>query len=81
MTSTPILTVHKQAYYVPTSVIGTDEQGRTLVACPFCGDEAYVEADGRVVCSGWAAVQTYLQAAVDWAATQFEREFERECAT
>lgn len=44
------------------NVLGTDEQGRTLVQCPSrgCGDTAYIDADGRVVCPTGEAVSAYL---------------------
>ncbi len=51
--------VNKLTAIIPTSVLGTDEEGRTLVRCPTCGDTATVQADGRIICpldeaiSGW----------------------------
>lgn len=45
-------TVKKVGYAVTMPILGTDEQGRTLVQCPNrgCGDTAYIAEDGRVVC-------------------------------
>jgi len=46
----PKITVLRPVYWVPVSVIGTDEHGRTLIICPHCSDHAYIAEDGRVVC-------------------------------
>lgn len=59
----PQITVTKQTYTLPTTVLGKDDQGRTLVACPFCGDEAAVEQDGRVACPTGQAIQRMLDEA------------------
>jgi hypothetical protein len=43
------------------SVVGKDDQGRTVVICPCCHEEAYVDpADGRVVCSFREAMEAFL---------------------
>jgi len=52
--------VHKLTAIVPTSVLGTDEQGRTLVRCPECGETATVQDDGRITCSLHEAISEQL---------------------
>jgi hypothetical protein len=42
--------VYKASYVVPTSIVGTDEQGRTLVTCPSCHEPAPVLEDGTIAC-------------------------------
>lgn len=61
------LTVQRVSYYVQTSLLGTDEHGRTLVVCPSpgCGDTAYVDADGRIVCPTGEAISSFLAEAYD----------------
>lgn len=46
--------------YVQASVIGTDDQGRTIILCPIHRDEAYVEPDGRVVCPTQDAIDAVI---------------------
>lgn len=58
-------TVLKAVYELPASVVGQDDQGRTLVVCPQCSGAAHVEPDGRVVCEDWAPIQGYFTAALD----------------
>lgn len=45
---------------VMASIIGTDDQGRTIIICPVHHDEAYVEPDGRVVCPMQDAMNAFL---------------------
>lgn len=47
------------------AVLGTDEQGRTIILCPIHHDEAYVEPDGRVVCPTQDALDAFLVSATD----------------
>lgn len=63
----PQITVHKQSHYLPTSILGKDGQGRTLVACPFCGDEAYVDPDrgNMVICPTGDAMRQLLDSAME----------------
>lgn len=52
--------VEKLACLVPTSVLGTDEQGRMLVACPTCHEPAPVLADGTIACPLGEAIGDFL---------------------
>lgn len=63
----PPITVRKIAYQVPVEVLGTDEQGRTLVRCPSrgCGEPAYIAEDGHVVCTVGEAYSAFLSDAMD----------------
>lgn len=58
----PEITVKKYAHYVPATILGKDEHGRTLIMCPSrgCGDTATIMEDGRVVCPTDEAMQEYL---------------------
>ena len=49
--------------YVQASIIGTDDQGRTIILCPIHHDEAYVEPDGRVVCPTQDAMDAVIHSA------------------
>lgn len=62
MTDEPKITVRRAVYWAPVSVIGTDEQGRTLIVCPHCYDDAYIAEDGRVVCPLGEATNRALEA-------------------
>lgn len=59
--------VRKIAHKIPVNVIGTDDQGRTLVQCPSrgCGDIAYIADDGRLVCPSGEAIEEFLRDHVD----------------
>lgn len=61
----PEIIVQKATYSVPVSVTGVDEMGRTTIICPHCREDAYIEADGRVVCSMWQPAESFLAAAYD----------------
>jgi hypothetical protein len=54
--------VHKMAYAVPVTVLGHDNQGRTLVRCPSrgCGETATVLDDGCVSCPVGEAEDSFL---------------------
>jgi hypothetical protein len=56
----PELTARKVSYLQPVSTVGTDAQGRTVVICPHCSDEAVIEADGRIVCPTGEAIDGIL---------------------
>lgn len=58
------LLVREIAYYQPMSIVGTDDQGRTVVVCPSCHDEAYLAEDGRVVCAFGEAQEAFLRDAL-----------------
>lgn len=62
MTDEPNITVRRIDYWTPTSVIGTDEHGRTLIVCPHCHDDAYIAEDGLVVCPTGEAINRVLGA-------------------
>lgn len=59
--------VKKIGYVMPVNVIGTDDQGRTLIQCPArgCGDTAHIAEDGRLVCPSGDAITEYLRAIID----------------
>lgn len=38
------------AHQMPVTVVGTDDQGRTVVMCPIHLEAAPVDADGRIRC-------------------------------
>jgi len=50
------------SYFTPVSVLGTDDDGRTLVRCPECGEDATVQDDGRIACPLGDAVNAKLRA-------------------
>ena len=56
------LTVRRLVYWAPVSVVGRDDQGRTVVICPHCHDDAYIDEDGRVVCPTGEATNRLLEA-------------------
>jgi hypothetical protein len=56
------IAVWSAGYWVPASIIGTDEQCRTLIICPHCSDHAYIAEDGRVVCPLGEATNRLLEA-------------------
>jgi len=57
-------------WYVTVSVVGTDEQGRTLVLCPFCHERAHIDPDdGRIACPTGDSLQTFLDDALKWLVT------------
>jgi hypothetical protein len=62
MPDEPEITVRRVSYWQPVSVIGTDDQGRTLIVCPHCSDDAYIAEDGRVVCPLGEATNRLLEA-------------------
>lgn len=55
--------IKKYGHIMQVNVIGTDDQGRTLVVCPSpgCGDTAYIDDDGRLVCPTGEAINEYLR--------------------
>lgn len=55
--------IKKISYVAPVNVIGTDDDGRTLVMCPDCGDTAHLADDGRLVCPTGEAIGEYLRIA------------------
>lgn len=59
--------IKKYGYVMPVTVIGIDDQGRTLVVCPSrgCGDTAYIAEDGRLVCPSGDAITEYLRGVVE----------------
>ena len=67
-------TPKKIGYTVSMPILGTDEQGRTLVQCPSrgCGDTAYIAEDGRVVCPTGEAVNEAMKAFFDAALPDIE---------
>lgn len=57
----PELKVAKVTYLVPVAVLGTDAQGRTLVACPQCHEPAVVLENGDIVCPLGKAINDLLK--------------------
>ena len=59
--------VHKMAHYVPVTILGKDEQGRTLVRCPElgCGETATVMEDNSIVCPIGQAEAEFIRQGVD----------------
>jgi hypothetical protein len=53
--------IKKMTYVVPTSVLGYDDQGRMLVRCPECGDDATILDDGRIACPLGDAISDWLK--------------------
>jgi hypothetical protein len=54
------VTVKKLVGYAQVKVLGTDEQGRTQIACPACGDTATIMDDGHVFCPTHVALTVAL---------------------
>jgi len=61
----PELTVTVFDSTIQAAIIGTDDQGRTIILCPIHHDEAYVEPDGRVVCPTQDAMDDFLRKAME----------------
>lgn len=65
MTHQPETSVRKVVHHLQVAVVGTDEQGRTVVICPHCSDEAPIEADGRIACPLGEAQRAFFAGLVD----------------
>lgn len=59
------LEVWKSTAIVPVSILGQDDEGRTLVRCPECGDTATVMEDGEIRCPFGETIQAALSTALE----------------
>lgn len=58
--------IRKYGHVITVTVIGVDDQGRTLVRCPArgCGESAYIDDDGRVICPTAESIAEFLSHAI-----------------
>lgn len=57
--------VWKSTAIVPVNVLGQDDEGRTLVRCPECGDTATVMEDGEIRCPFAETIQAAFCTALE----------------
>jgi hypothetical protein len=58
------LDIQQVSYLMPVTILGTGEDGRTLVRCPECGDDATVLEDGRIYCPYGETIQNAVRNAL-----------------